>query len=84
MCPGSLAWFFKSQAVNLCLLNAKGFGDANPAAPNDTPEYRAGIRPDYSQWGRSIANGGGASVGASPPCFLLRAISCPLLERKVG
>jgi chemotaxis protein MotB len=33
--------FFQSQGVNPNLLSAKGFGDANPVAPNDTPEGRA-------------------------------------------
>lgn len=33
--------FFQSQGVNPNLLNAKGFGDASPVAPNDTPEGRA-------------------------------------------
>ncbi len=33
--------FFQSQGVNPNLLNAKGFGEANPVAPNDTPEGRA-------------------------------------------
>jgi outer membrane protein OmpA-like peptidoglycan-associated protein len=33
--------FFQSQGVNPNLLSAKGFGDANPVASNDTPEARA-------------------------------------------
>ncbi|MBV8523923.1 MAG: OmpA family protein [Acetobacteraceae bacterium] len=33
--------FFKSQGVNPSLLSARGMGDANPVAPNDTPEGRA-------------------------------------------
>jgi chemotaxis protein MotB len=33
--------FFQSQDVNPNLLSAKGFGDANPVASNDTPEGRA-------------------------------------------
>lgn len=33
--------FFQSQGVNPNLLNAKGFGEANPVASNDTPEGRA-------------------------------------------
>jgi chemotaxis protein MotB len=33
--------FFQSQGVNPNLLNVKGFGEANPAASNDTPEGRA-------------------------------------------
>ncbi|MBV8456537.1 MAG: OmpA family protein, partial [Acetobacteraceae bacterium] len=32
--------FFKSQGVNPNLLSAQGMGDANPVAPNDTPEGR--------------------------------------------
>jgi outer membrane protein OmpA-like peptidoglycan-associated protein len=33
--------FFQSQGVNPNLLNAKGFGEGNPVASNDTPEGRA-------------------------------------------
>ena len=33
--------YFQSQGVNPNLLNAKGFGDAYPVAPNDTREGRA-------------------------------------------
>jgi len=33
--------FFQSQGVNPNLLNARGFGEANPVASNDTPEGRA-------------------------------------------
>ena len=33
--------YFQSQGVNPNLLNAKGFGDGNPVASNDTPEGRA-------------------------------------------
>ena len=33
--------FFQAQGVNPSLLSAKGFGEANPVAPNDTPEGRA-------------------------------------------
>ena len=33
--------FFQSQGVNPNLLNAKGFGEQNPVAPNDTAEGRA-------------------------------------------
>lgn len=33
--------FFKSQGVNPNRLSAQGMGDANPVAPNDTPEGRA-------------------------------------------
>jgi chemotaxis protein MotB len=33
--------FFQSQGVNPNLLNAKGFGEADPVASNDTPEGRA-------------------------------------------
>ena len=33
--------FFQSQGVNPSLLDAQGFGDADPVAPNDTPEGRA-------------------------------------------
>jgi outer membrane protein OmpA-like peptidoglycan-associated protein len=33
--------YFQSQGVNPNLLSAKGFGEANPVAPNDTPEGRA-------------------------------------------
>jgi chemotaxis protein MotB len=32
--------FFQSQGVNPNLLNAKGFGESNPVASNDTPEGR--------------------------------------------
>jgi chemotaxis protein MotB len=33
--------FFQSQGVNPNLLNARGLGEANPVASNDTPEGRA-------------------------------------------
>src|SRR6476660_9785612 len=33
--------YYQSQGVNPNLLNAKGFGDSDPVAPNDTPEGRA-------------------------------------------
>ena len=33
--------FFQSQGVNPNLLSAKGFGEANPVASNDTPEGKA-------------------------------------------
>ena len=33
--------FFQSQGVNPNLLNARGLGESNPVAPNDTPEGRA-------------------------------------------
>jgi chemotaxis protein MotB len=33
--------FFQSQGVNPSLLNAQGFGDANPVASNATPEGQA-------------------------------------------
>jgi chemotaxis protein MotB len=33
--------FFQSQGVNPNLLSAKGFGESNPVASNDTPEGRA-------------------------------------------
>jgi chemotaxis protein MotB len=33
--------YFQSQGVNPSLLSAKGFGEASPVAPNDTPEGRA-------------------------------------------
>lgn len=33
--------FFQSQGVNPRLLNAKGFGEADPVASNDTPEGRS-------------------------------------------
>jgi chemotaxis protein MotB len=33
--------FFQSQGVNPNLMNAKGFGEANPVASNETPEGRA-------------------------------------------
>ncbi|HTR17126.1 MAG TPA: OmpA family protein [Acetobacteraceae bacterium] len=33
--------FLISQGVNPSLLSAQGFGDANPVAPNDTPQGRA-------------------------------------------
>ena len=33
--------FFQSQGVNPSLLNAQGYGEADPVAPNDTPEGRA-------------------------------------------
>jgi flagellar motor protein MotB len=33
--------FFQSQAVNPNLLSARGFGETNPVASNDTPEGRA-------------------------------------------
>jgi chemotaxis protein MotB len=33
--------FFQSQGVNPSLLNARGFGEANPVASNDTAEGRA-------------------------------------------
>jgi len=33
--------FFASQGVKRSLLSAQGLGDANPVAPNDTPEGRA-------------------------------------------
>lgn len=33
--------FFKSQGVKPNLLSAQGMGEANPVAPNDTPEGRA-------------------------------------------
>jgi chemotaxis protein MotB len=33
--------FFQSQGVNPSLLNAQGYGEADPVAPNDTAEGRA-------------------------------------------
>lgn len=33
--------FFQSQGVNPSLLSAKGYGEADPVASNDTPEGRA-------------------------------------------
>jgi chemotaxis protein MotB len=33
--------YFQSQGVNPNLLSAKGFGEDNPVASNDTPEGRA-------------------------------------------
>ena len=33
--------YFKSQGVEPSLLSAKGFGEADPVASNDTPEGRA-------------------------------------------
>ena len=33
--------FFQSQGVNPNLLSARGFGEANPVASNDTPQGRA-------------------------------------------
>jgi chemotaxis protein MotB len=33
--------YYQSQGVNPNLLNAKGFGESDPVAPNDTPEGRA-------------------------------------------
>lgn len=33
--------YYQSQGVNPNLLNAKGFGENDPVAPNDTPEGRA-------------------------------------------
>ena len=33
--------FFQSQGVNRNLLNAKGFGESDPVASNDTPAGRA-------------------------------------------
>jgi chemotaxis protein MotB len=33
--------YFQSQGVNPSLLNAQGFGEADPVAPNDTAEGRA-------------------------------------------
>jgi flagellar motor protein MotB len=33
--------FFQSQGVNPSLLDAQGHGEADPVAPNDTPEGRA-------------------------------------------
>lgn len=33
--------YFQSQGVNPSLLNAQGFGEANPVASNDTPDGRA-------------------------------------------
>jgi len=37
----NVANFLVSQGVNPNLITAQGFGDANPVAPNDTPEGRA-------------------------------------------
>jgi chemotaxis protein MotB len=33
--------YYQSLGVNPNLLNAKGFGESDPVAPNDTPEGRA-------------------------------------------
>jgi OmpA family protein len=37
----NIAAYFRSQGVNPNILSAKGFGEARPIAPNDTPQSRA-------------------------------------------
>jgi hypothetical protein len=38
---GDVVTYLVSQGVNPNIISAKGFGDAHPVAPNDTPADRA-------------------------------------------